>query len=116
MKLVKMAWVLGGLTAFGFGVAAEGCSSNQGTDLGGGTNCAALTTCCATLGTAGSQCATTLAAANDASCGTYLAGIMGHGLCTGSGTSASTSTTGSGASTTAGASATTCLLYTSRCV
>lgn len=35
MKLVKLAWVLGGVAAMGLGMGAEACSSSSGTGTGG---------------------------------------------------------------------------------
>jgi hypothetical protein len=88
MKSSKMAWVLGGLSAFALGIAAQACSSSSastGVDGGGGggTSCASLSTCCATLGASGSQCTSTIASKNDNACAALLTMIVADGECTG---------------------------------
>ena len=88
MKLVKMAWVLGGMTAFGLGLGAEACSSSS-TPATGGTSCVTLATCCATLGAAETQCTQPLASADDATCASFLTMVQAAGKCAGITTSGS---------------------------
>jgi hypothetical protein len=100
MKLVTMAWVVGGLAALGLGMGAEACAtstSSTGTDAGGGggsgTNCAALTACCATLNASDSaQCPSVLAKQSDSACASFLSQIMSSGLCASSGSGSGTGT------------------------
>jgi hypothetical protein len=100
MKLVKMAWVLGGVAAFGLGVVAEGCSSTQSSDVTGGGNCATLDACCPKLTGANlTSCTSLVTAANDTNCASFLAESGSSCATPGSGTS---TTPGSGTSTTPG--------------
>ncbi len=96
MKLVKMAWVLGGMSAIGLGMAAQACSSSNSTaDAGGGTNeCVELEACCTTLTAGGqtsdaTQCVNAVTTAtstgNTSGCATFLTMIQGAGLCKSSG-------------------------------
>jgi len=111
MNFVKMAWVLGGISAMGMGMMVEACSAAQGTADGGmvittntsgaaGTACAQLTACCTMLPPAqAAQCTPILTAASNGGCQTFLTEIQTAGECTGSGTGTST-TTGTTISTT----------------
>jgi len=84
MKLGKMVWTVGAVTAFALGLSAEACSSSQGTGTTGGGGCAELSVCCATLsGTNQSACTTLVAGGNDTNCASFLAQAQGAGSCTG---------------------------------
>jgi hypothetical protein len=96
MKLRKV-WVAGGLAALMLGIAAEACatgspitSDDAGTPPAAGMNCAMLSACCMTLPTTEQpQCMPALTAADDTGCGTFLATIQQHDLCTGASSSSS---------------------------
>jgi len=113
MKLAKMTWVLGGMVAVGLGMGAQACSSSNspggtggGTDAGstsnntsaGGSGCATLTACCASLtGATATSCTAglTAAAGNAAMCTTFLGEVTSKGDCVGiSSSTGSTGTTG----------------------
>jgi hypothetical protein len=86
MKLVNKVWVLGAVTAFGMGAAAEGCSSSsQGNGAGtGDADCVALEACCATLsGSNATMCASALGTGVDSTCASFLTQIKAANLCTG---------------------------------
>jgi len=119
MKLVKMAWVLGGLTAFGLGVAVVACSSSN-SPANTGASCAALVSCCATLtGSNQTNCTSVVTGADDAACATYLSEAETAGSCkavvVGTGSGTGTTTTGTSCAslssccaTLTGANATSC--------
>lgn len=102
MKLVVgKTWILGGATAFALGVLAAACatsssasSADAGVALGGGTNCAILTQCCATLNPAqAAMCTPVLSGNVDGTCASFLGTIQKAGLCLSSGSGSGTGVT-----------------------
>ncbi len=107
MKLVKIAWVLGGMVSLGLGMLAEACASSNNSSSVGTGGCAALTTCCDQLSaTQASQCTPYLSAGNDAKCAQFLASIETSGYCSGISTSGTGSSTAGNSSTQPGNSST----------
>ena len=100
MKFVKMAWILGGMTAMGLGMTAQAGSSSSSSGsgssstAGGGVSCMSLASCCPKLtGDNATNCLTVVAGNDESSCATYL-GEAG-GSCAGTTSSVGTSVGGS---------------------